>query len=159
MASKPKTVPQSLGKRPMVSINPTASDIAAIRKRLSQFSCLTTPPQLSPEQMEQVREDLQLFNELSEYQTLGICASTLVEAKVAMEAFLAALGVSVSLDLPHRAGAVYLKFNTLKGAWYLDDYSGTSRGVLITFHTSEPETADMVGTYGPFPFTLFEAQG
>ncbi|NJL47249.1 MAG: DUF1824 family protein [Leptolyngbyaceae cyanobacterium SM2_5_2] len=141
----------------MVSINPTASDIAAVRKRLNQFSCLTTPPQLGPEQQAQICEDLRFFNELSEYQTLGICASTLTEGKTAMEAFLAAFGVTVSLNLPDREGAVYLKFNTLKGAWYLDDYSGTSRGVLVTFHTSESEVAELVGTYGPFPFALFDS--
>jgi hypothetical protein len=105
--------------------------------------------------MEQIRTDIHDFNNWSEYQTLGICASTLEEGRKAMESFLAALGVMVSLDLPTRSGPVYLKFNTLKGAWYLDDYSGPSRGVLITFHSSDPETTAVAGTYGPFPFDLF----
>ncbi|MGB3309484.1 MAG: DUF1824 family protein [Nodosilinea sp.] len=132
-----------------------AADIAAMRQRLNQFSCLTTPPQLSEAEATQVRADLGCFNEWSDYQTLGICANSLAEGQQALEAFLVALGVSVSLDLPTREGAVYLKFNTLKGAWYLDDYSGVSRGVLITFHTSDPEVAEVSGTYGPFPFSLF----
>ena len=42
-----------------------------------------------------------------------------------------------------------------KGAWYLDDYVGTARGVLISFHASEPEVDVINGTYGPFPFDLF----
>ncbi|NJL45842.1 MAG: DUF1824 family protein [Leptolyngbyaceae cyanobacterium SM2_3_12] len=134
---------------------PTAAELAALRQRLNQFSCLTTPPRLQTQEAEQVRADLRLCNELSDYQTLGICASTLSEGKAAMESFLVALGITVDLALPEREGAVYLKFNTLKGAWYLDDYSGPSRGVLITFHTSEPEAAEIGGTYGPFPFTLF----
>ncbi|PSR13742.1 DUF1824 domain-containing protein [filamentous cyanobacterium CCP3] len=134
---------------------PTAADIAAARQRLSQFSCLTTPPALNDAEAAQVRADLSQFNEWSDYQTLGICASTLAEGQQALEAFLLALGVAVNLDLPAREGAVYLKFNTLKGAWYLDDYSGLSRGVLITFHTSDPEVAEVSGTYGPFPFNLF----
>ncbi|PSN10435.1 DUF1824 domain-containing protein [filamentous cyanobacterium CCT1] len=134
---------------------PTAADIAVIRQRLSQFSCLTTPPVLSDAEVAQVRADLNQFNDWSDYQTLGICASTLAEGKQALETFLMALGVAVSLNLPDREGAVYLKFNTLKGAWYLDDYSGLSRGVLITFHTSDPEVAEVAGTYGPFPFDLF----
>lgn len=138
----------------MVSSN-SAADIAAVRKRLNQFSCLSTPPDLNTSDIEQVRQDLATFNDLSDYQTLGICASSLATAKAAMEAFLAALGITVSLDLPDREGAVYLKFNTLKGAWYLDDYSGPSRGVLITFHTSEPDLQELVGTYGPLPFQLF----
>lgn len=139
----------------MVSTNPTAADLTTRRQRLNQFSCLSTPPDLSPAEQDQVRQDLAVFNDLSDYQTLGICADSLAIAKAAMEAFLAALGVTVSLDLPDRDGAVYLKFNTLKGAWYLDDYSGPSRGVLITFHTSEPDLQELAGTYGPFPFDLF----
>ncbi|MGF1567994.1 MAG: DUF1824 family protein [Nodosilinea sp.] len=139
----------------MMSPNPTAADLSAIRQRLNVFSGLTTPPPLSAPEAEQVRADLDQFNTLSEYQTLGICASTLVEGKLAMESFLQALGISVELALPEQDGPIYLKFNTLKGAWYLDDYSGTARGVLITFHSSEPEAAELVGTYGPFPLTLY----
>ncbi|MGG6240721.1 DUF1824 family protein [Nodosilinea sp. AN01ver1] len=134
---------------------PAAAAIMAIRQRLNRFSCLTTPPALSDAEAAQVRADLSHFNEWSDYQTLGICANTLAEGQRALEAFLLALGVAVNLDLPARDGAVYLKFNTLKGAWYLDDYSGLSRGVLITFHTSDPEVAEVAGTYGPFPFDLF----
>jgi Domain of unknown function (DUF1824) len=134
---------------------PAAAEIAAIRQRLSQFSCLTTPPTLTDAEAAQVRVDLSCFNDWSDYQTLGICADTLAEGQQALESFLQALGVSVNLDLPTREGAVFLKFNTLKGAWYLDDYSGPSRGVLITFHTSDPEVAEVSGTYGPFPFNLF----
>lgn len=133
-----------------------APDLAATRQRLNQFSCLTTPAELSGAEADQVRADLRLCNELSDYQTLGICADTLQAGKQAMESFLTALGITVDLALPERTGAVYLKFNTLKGAWYLDDYSGPSRGVLITFHTSEPETMELGGTYGPFPFALFD---
>ncbi|MBD2112955.1 MULTISPECIES: DUF1824 family protein [Cyanophyceae] len=140
------------------SSSPTAAEIAAIRQRLGQFSCLTTPSTLSDAEAVQVRADLSDFNDWSDYQTLGICADTLAEGQQALESFLKALGVTVNLDLPAREGAVYLKFNTLKGAWYLDDYSGRSRGVLITFHTSDPEVTELSGTYGPFPFDLFSAQ-
>ncbi|WP_017300767.1 DUF1824 family protein [Nodosilinea nodulosa] len=135
--------------------NPTATAATAARQRLNRFSCLTTPPALSDAEAAQVRTDICNFNEWSDYQTLGICASTLAEGKRSLESFLAALGIAVDLDLPDREGAVYVKFNTLKGAWYLDDYSGLSRGVLITFHTSEPEMTELAGTYGPFPFDLF----
>ncbi|MFZ4676819.1 MAG: DUF1824 family protein [Nodosilinea sp.] len=141
----------------MTSLFPTAAAIAVVRQRLIRFSCLTIPPDLSAVEAEQVRADIRDFNDWSDYQTLGICAGTLAEAKQAMESFLIALGVSVGLDLPAREGAVYLKFNTLKGAWYLDDYSGPSRGMLITFHTSDPEVAEVGGTYGPFPVDLFRA--
>ena len=134
--------------------NLSPTDIIAIRNHLAQFSHLTTPPDLSPEQALQIGSHLQLFNDLSDYQTIGVCASTLGKAKAAMESFLAALGIPLELSLPDRQGAIYLKFNTLNRAWYLDSYHGPSRGVLITFHSSEPEAAE-AGTYGPFPFDLF----
>jgi hypothetical protein len=139
----------------MTSASSAFPDLAAVRKRLNRFSCLTAAPELSPEERLQLREDLLLFNELSDYQTLGICAADLTTGKAAMESFLEALGVSVALDLPPRDGAVFIKFNTLKGNWYLDDYTGDSRGVLVTFHATEPEVAELIGTYGPFPFDLF----
>ncbi len=135
---------------------PSAATLTAIRKRLNRFSCLRTPPALTAPEVTELRQDLALFNDLSDYQTLGICADTVAQGKAALEAFLTALGVTVTVDLPERTGAIYLKFNTLKGAWYLDDYTGPSRGVLITFHASEPAVEALVGTYGPFPFDLFQ---
>lgn len=139
----------------MTSSLPNAADIRALRQQLHRFSCLQTAPELTTSEKAEVQAALQTFNEWSDYQTLGVCADSLVIGKVALEAYLKALGISVTLDLPPRDGPVYLKFNTLKGAWYLDDYSGSSRGVLVSYHTSEPEADDVNGTYGPFPLDLF----
>jgi hypothetical protein len=139
----------------MDTFEPSSDAIKAIRQRLNRFSCLTTPPELGAEEKSQMREDIACFNKWSDYQTLGVCADTLEEGRRSLEAFLRALGVIARLDLPGREGAVYLKFNTLKRAWYLDDYGGLSRGVLITFQCSEAETAEVAGTYGPFPLDLY----
>ena len=65
----------------MTSLFPTAAAIAVVRQRLIRFSCLTIPPDLSAVEAEQVRADIRDFNDWSDYQTLGICASTLAEAK------------------------------------------------------------------------------
>jgi hypothetical protein len=139
----------------MMESTPLPAEIAAVRKRLNRFSSLKIAPQLTPSEADAVKQDLAQFDDWSEYQTLGVCAESLSAGQAALESFLKALGVSVTLDLPERSGPIFLKFNTLKGAWYLDDYSGDSRGVLITFHTSEPEYDELVGTYGPFPLDLF----
>lgn len=130
-------------------------DLANLRQRLKPFSALTTPPLLSPEAAEQVRADLRWLNHLSDYQTLGICADHVEQARCAMQQFLVALGVSTKLTLPAQTGSVYLKFNTLRESWHLDSYTGQSRGVIITFHSSDPEVMVVSGTYGPFPFDLF----
>ncbi|MEL6359236.1 MAG: DUF1824 family protein, partial [Bacteroidota bacterium] len=114
-----------------------------------------TPAELSDEQKRTIREHLLWLNEQSEYQTLGICASTLSAAKAALKSYVSALSQPIQVDIPPQDGAVFLKFNTLKNAWYLDGYTGDSRGVLVTYHTSEPEMDEVNGTYGPFPLDLF----
>ncbi|PSN18077.1 DUF1824 domain-containing protein [filamentous cyanobacterium CCP5] len=132
-----------------------AAEIQAIRKRLVPLSLLKTAPELDSETAIALRQDLSVLNQLSDYQTLGICADSLGEGQTALEKFLGGLGVTVALDLPEREGPVYIKFNTLKGAWYLDDYSGTTRGVLVTFHIDDAALSEVNGTYGPFPLNLF----
>ncbi|NER80472.1 MAG: DUF1824 family protein [Leptolyngbya sp. SIO1D8] len=131
------------------------ADLPGIRKRLARFSCLEVSPTLSEAEASEVREALLLFNDLSDYQTLGVCADDLPTAQAAVEAYVTTLSRPIRLELEPRQGAVYIKFNTLKGAWYLDDYPGPSRGVLVSFHASEPEADVVNGTYGPFPLDLF----
>ena len=131
--------------------------LKAVRRQLIQMSLVHKPTELSATQAASVRAALLWLNEMSEYQTLGICASTLSEAETSLKGYIAALSAPINVDIPAQDGAVFLKFNTLKNAWYLDGYSGESRGVLVTYHTSEPELDDVNGTYGPFPLNLFEA--
>ncbi len=129
--------------------------LKTVRQTLVKSTWETTPALLSAEQRQTICADLLWLNEMSEYQTLGICADSIAEAQAALKGYVAALSQPVNVDLPKQAGAVYLKFNTLKNAWYLDSYSGESRGVLVTYHTSEPELDEVNGTYGPFPLDLF----
>ena len=130
--------------------------IKEIRKQLVEVSLTHTPAKLSEAQQQSVRDALLWLNDNSEYQTLGICADSLTEAESALKSYVAALSQPINVDIPSRDGAVFLKFNTLKNAWYIDNYTGDSRGVLVTYHTSEPELDDINGTYGPFPMDLFK---
>jgi len=135
--------------------DPTAK-LKAVRKQLITLSLVHGPIDLAEAQKQPVRDALLWLNDMSEYQTLGICAEGLAEAETALKGYVTALSQPIQVDLPaDQAGAVFLKFNTLKNAWYLDGYSGESRGVLVTYHTSEPELEDVNGTYGPFPLDLF----
>ncbi|MEM6837425.1 MAG: DUF1824 family protein [Cyanobacteria bacterium P01_C01_bin.120] len=133
-------------------------DYRYLRKRLGRFSLLEIPPVLTEPEQAEIRAALQAFNEASDYQTLGICAETRAIAQAAMESYVAALSQPIQLTLNDLSGPVFLKFNTLEGAWYLDCYSGNSRGVLVSFHASEPEFDLLNGTYGPFPFDLFDCK-
>ncbi|MEM6518200.1 MAG: DUF1824 family protein [Cyanobacteria bacterium P01_C01_bin.70] len=140
----------------MSAADANAIDYRHLRKRLGRFSLLDTPPTLTEPERAEIRAALQAFNEASDYQTLGICAETLAIAQAAMESYVTALSQPVQLKLNDLSGPVFLKFNTLEGAWYLDCYSGNSQGVLVSFHASEPEFDLLNGTYGPFPFDLFD---
>lgn len=144
-----------------MTTEPSTAEIVAklkeIRKYLISITLVHTPAELSDEQKQTVRESLLWLNEQSEYQTLGICASNLEAAEAALKGYVAALSQPIQVDIPPQEGAVFLKFNTLKNAWYVDSYTGDSRGVLVTYHTSEPELDEVNGTYGPFPLDLFVA--
>lgn len=133
--------------------------LKAIRKQLVEISLVHTPSDLSNEQKHEIRASLLWLNDQSEYQTLGICAASLSEAETALKSYVSALSQPIQVDLPYdglqKTGAVFIKFNTLKNAWYLDSYSGNSRGVLVTYHATEPGLEDVNGTYGPFPLDLF----
>lgn len=141
----------------MTGTDSNSLDYQALRQRLVPFSCLETPPELAEADKVAIREALQAFSEAADYETLGVCADTIAIAQSTIEVYVAALSRPVQLPLEDRSGPVYLKFNTLKGAWYLDSYPGASRGVLVTFHASEPEVDLVNATYGPFPFDLFDA--
>lgn len=132
-----------------------AAKLKAARQLLTQLSLQTQPADLTDKEKQTVREALLWLNDNSEYQTIGICADSLAEAKAALTGYISALSQPVQMDIPERPGPVFLKFNTLKNAWYIDSYSGDSRGVLVTYHTSEPEEDEINGTYGPFVLDLF----
>ncbi|MBE9080150.1 DUF1824 family protein [Romeria aff. gracilis LEGE 07310] len=138
--------------------DPTPEQINPIRQRLAQYSREDVPPDLSELDRQILRDALLWFNDLSDYQTIGVCADSLAQAQAALRAYIAALSQPKRLDIPPREGAVFLKFNTLNSAWYADSYSGPSRGVLVTYHASEPEVDAVNGTYGPFPLDLFSQQ-
>ena len=140
----------------MLNLTPTPAHIKQVRQQLAQFSTLVVPPKMSKAQKQSLGDALLWFSDLADYETLGICTDTLAAGKAATEAYVGRLCRTINLDLPERDGAVYLKFNTLKGAWYLDDYVGPNRGVLVSFHASDPKYDLVNGTYGPFPLDLFD---
>ncbi len=124
-------------------------------KLLNQYSCVQTKIVESIQEKEQLRQAIKLVTSLSEYENLGICADTLEEALTALSSYLQALGYHYELEPflnePDR-GSVYLKFNTQKMSYYLDNYTGDYRGVLIA---CQSENDNIVGTYGHFPLNLF----
>jgi hypothetical protein len=125
-------------------------------KILQEYSCIQIKRPESEEEKQTLRQALLLIASLSEYENLGICADNSRQGYSSLNNYLAALGYDVKLDpnsLPESDRSVYIKFNTQKMTHFLDSYSGTYRGVLISCQ-GEDET--ILGTYGHFPLDLFD---
>ena len=133
----------------------TDSHIDRALKILKLYSCAqvtNTEPQV---EREQLRQALLLIASLSESENLGICAENAQQGFTALTNYLEALGYKNALEqdsLPNNQEPVYIKFNTSKMSYYLDDYIGKYRGVLVSCQSEDDK---IVGTYGHFPLDLF----
>ncbi len=135
----------------------TTLNIDSALKLLREFSCIK-PKNLDTERdREELRQAIILVTDLCDWQNFGICADSSEQALESLLQYLKALGYEYQPQ-PDQAsyddGAVYLKFNTQKMTHYLESYTGTYRGVLIS---CQAENDSLVGTYGHFPLNLFNS--
>jgi hypothetical protein len=140
----------------MSTQEPTTLTLEKSQKILKDFTCLDMQSVASSPEKQELREAILLVASLSDYQMLGVCASSTDEGFVALEAYLTALGYQPVLDpnsVASFTSAVYIKFNTLKGSYYVDSYIGTYRGVLVCCQSSEE--GGINETYGHLPLDLF----
>jgi hypothetical protein len=124
-------------------------------KLLKEYSCMQIKTVELDTEKQQLRQALLSVTELSEYETLGICADNVEQGFTALANYSKALGYNFSVDrnqLGERTGAVYIKFNSQKMSYYVDTYTGSYRGVLVS---CQGENDTLVGTYGHFPLDLF----
>lgn len=136
--------------------NQTNLTVAAALKLLKLFSCTETKSVESDAEKAQLQEALLAIVNLSEHQNLGICADNPAQAIDALASYLQALGYKMPgdrVDIPTHENPVYLKFNSQKMSYYLDEYTGKYRGVLVSCQSSESE--ELNGTYGHLPLDLF----
>lgn len=140
----------------MSTQNLTALSLEKAQKILKDFTCLDMQSVASSLEKQELRQAILLVASLSDYQMLGVCASSIDEGFVALETYLKALGYQPVLDPNSIAlftSSVYIKFNTLKGSYYVDSYVGTYRGVLVCCQSSEE--GGINETYGHLPLDLF----
>ena len=140
----------------MSTQNPTTLTVEAAQQILKDFTCLDMQSVASPLEKQALREAILLVASLSDYQMLGVCAASTDEGFSALATYLKALGYQAVLDPSAFAsftGSVYIKFNTLKGSYYVDGYPGTYRGVLVSCQFSSEDGVS--GTYGHLPLDLF----
>ncbi|PSF36022.1 DUF1824 domain-containing protein [Aphanothece hegewaldii CCALA 016] len=125
-------------------------------KLLKEYSYIQVQTVEKEADQELLRQALLLVTSLTEYETLGVCADHVEQGFTALVNYLKALGYEIKLErdqLEEKQGAVYIKFNSQKMSYYIDSYTGSYRGVLIS---CQGENDTLVGTYGHFPLDLFD---
>ena len=139
----------------MSVLPPTDLNIDEALKILNLYSCAQVRNTEPSVEKEQLRQALLLVTNRSESENLGICADNAQQGFTALTSYLQALGYKNNLDrdaLENNREPVYIKFNTAKMSYYIDEYIGKYRGVLVSCQSEDDK---IVGTYGHFPLDLF----
>ena len=137
----------------MATQNSTNLTLPEAQKLLNSFNCLEGKSINSESEKALIRQALLLLAEYSDYQIFGICADTTSQGLIALKSYSTALGYEPNLNLATIDGSVYIKFNPNTGLCYIDSYTGTHRGVLVYFQSSE--VGEINEMYGHLPLDLF----
>jgi Domain of unknown function (DUF1824) len=109
-------------------------------------------------QRENIRRALQVLTNAADYHIFGVCADSQSVGLDALQAYARHFSYELAETFKQQFssvnGAVYLKFNPRTQRCFTDVYSGTYRGVLVSFQ-SDSESG-YSGTHGHFPLDLFE---
>jgi len=128
--------------------------IKEAQELLKPFNCIENKSIDSEAEKALIRQAILLLTQHSDYQILGICADTVAQGLSALKTYSEALGYQPNLDLTPIDGSVYIKYNPNSGLCYLDSYTGTHRGVLVSCQSAyEDGINDM---YGHLPLDLFD---
>ncbi|MGB5595003.1 MAG: DUF1824 family protein [Crocosphaera sp.] len=125
-------------------------------KILNDYSCLQIKIVDFDSDKDKLRQAIKIVSDLCETENIGICADNFQEGFKTLKSYLKALGFSSDLEkstaIPKET-PVYIKFNTEAMSYYVDNYTGSYRGVLIS---CQSDAHQLVGTYGHFPLNLFD---
>lgn len=130
--------------------------VATAQNLLGAFSCLEVKAVESAADADRLRQALVLLGTQADFVNLGICADTPELGLAALASYAKALGYSVAIaptDIDAAIAPVYIKFNGQRQTYYLDSYTGTYRGVLVSCHSLVEDSVN--GTYGYLPLDLF----
>lgn len=136
------------------STNLTVQDAQAL---LKPFNCIENKSINSESEKALIQQALLLLAKHSDYQILGICADTIKQGLLALKTYAEVLGYQPPLQLEAIEGSIYLKFNPKSGLCYLDSYTGTHRGVLVSYQSAYE--GGMNEMYGHLPLDLFISEG
>ena len=124
-------------------------------KLLKKYSGIRVKSPQSDAEKQTLQQALLLIIDQSESSNLGVCADRLDHGLTALSSYLKAFGYSCEFDQASPSNGdspVYIKYNSQKMSYYLDSYTGTYRGVLVSCQSEDDAIA---GTYGHFPLNLF----
>ncbi|MEA5511281.1 DUF1824 family protein [Crocosphaera sp. UHCC 0190] len=133
----------------------TTLTVEEAQKLLADYSCLQVKIVDFYSEQEKLRQAIRLVSSLCDTQNIGICADNSQEGFKSLKSYLKALGYSDELEIKTsipKQTPIYIKFNTEKMSYYVDSYTGSYRGVLLS---CQCENHTLVGTYGHFPLNLF----
>lgn len=137
----------------MSTSHSTDLTVQEAQELLNPFNCLASKAVNSESEKALLRQAILLLAEHSDYQILGICADTASQGISALKTYSEALGYQPNLDLASVEGSVYIKFNPKTSLCYLEAYSGTHRGVLVSYQSADE--GDINEMYGHLPLDLF----
>ncbi len=137
-----------------MSIHNHKITIQEAQKLLKNYDCTIAQAESTPDKSP-IRQALLLLTSLSDYQIFGICADTPEQGILALKSYLEALGYEENFNFASSSynGPVYIKFNQKTGLSYLDAYSGTHRGVLVSCQSDRADGINEM--YGHLPLDLF----
>jgi hypothetical protein len=126
---------------------------------LASLRGLRSAPSASPQDCEQLKQELAAAMASSEWFTVGVMAPSAEEAVAALRSLENGLGWEALVldpsgeDLANIEGPVFLKGNQNNGRFLVRRESGLGEGILITGHN--PVDPSVEDTWGPLPLGLF----
>ena len=126
---------------------------------LASLRGLRSAPSASPQDCEQLKQELAAAMASSEWFTVGVMAPSAEEAVAALRSLENGLGWEALVldpsgeDLATIEGPVFLKGNQNNGRFLVRRESGLGEGILITGHN--PVDPSVEDTWGPLPLGLF----
>ena len=126
-----------------------------IINNLVDLNSLRSAPQLSKVQVNKLLEELEVNILNSDWITIGIMATSDIQAIQALKSISKKYSSIKFLDLDslHANGRVFLKANQKTGNVYIRSENGLGEGILLTCQYKEDSFES--NTFGPLPLDFF----
>jgi hypothetical protein len=135
----------------------TFSEAHALLKQIDCGRVSSIYPSTHPwNDRQRLQMALQFVTERSDYQIFGVCADSYQQGIEALSSYLSALGYTTKPTLqPIQGfqGSVYIKFKPNSDACYVESYTGSHRGVLVSCQSYYADGISEM--YGHLPLDLF----